>query len=231
MSESTVTKSTVTVADLTVIFTALTEGDTAPYASAEQGTKSKVRAMIEKSIKEALREKAFEVAGDLQDTLDLATSTKITKESAKVDLAEVIAQRVLDLRLAADLIEEGTTLPEGADDGSDDLFDRVQSILDSGEKSGSREVAAKIASTKITKSGDRTDLQAHVTQALVILGAESGDWFKISAVANVRTAAAPEGLPSQGALSARLFADGGCTLVGVEPTEATSTAPKGLRVL
>lgn len=217
-------QSTVTLATVTSIFESAVNGDLSAYTSAEQGTKSKVRAQVEKSIKEALRAKEFETAGDLQDVLDSLVSAKISKESAKIDFAQVIADKIANLRLAADMLESGAIVPEGIEPESVvDLATKITAAL------ADKEAATKIASAKITKSSDRVDIEAHVAE--VIADVESGTFLKISEVAKVRTEAAPEGLPSQGALAARLFAKGGCTLDGVEPVEATATAPKGLRVL
>lgn len=199
-------------------------GDVTSYQSADQGTKAKVRSAIEKMIKDALRAKEFSAAGDLQDVLDAIVAAKITKESAPVDYAQVIADKIATLRLAADMLEQSMIVPEGIE--SDAVTD-LESKIDAGL--ADRDQATKIASAKITKSTDRVDLAAHVAE--VIAGYESGTFLKISEVAKQSTEAAPSGLPSQGALAARLFAAGGCTLDGVEPVEASATAPKGLRVL
>ena len=227
MTEST---ATATVSDLTVIFESAVNGDLAPFATADGPTKRAVKINVEKSIKDALRAKEYEVAGDLQDVLDAMIDFKITKASTEVDVTALLADKINSFQVATLMLATF-----GAPDGSEVDMERLLVLIDE-EPASESAVLAGIAlaeSVKITRtarSESRVDLAAHVAE--VISAHESGTFLKISEVAKVSTEAAPNGLPSQGALAARLFpTSGDCTLAGVEPVAATSTSPKGLRVL
>lgn len=228
MTESTATVATAT---LTSIFESAVNGDLAPFATADAATKRAVRAEVERSIKDALRTKEYEVAGDLQDTLDALLAAKITKgESAPVDYTQALADKINSFQVATLMLATF-----GAPDGSAVDMERLLTLIDEEPASLDATLAgiALAESVKITRtvrSESRVDLAAHVAE--VISAHESGTFLKISEVAKVSTEAAPNGLPSQGALAARLFpTSGDCTLAGVEPVPATSTSPKGLRVL
>lgn len=229
MSESTVTLPTVALPTVADIAADLLSGVSESYSSAEQGIKSKVRSTLDKIVKDSLRSRAFDEATAAQDALDLATSTSKIKAAKEIDYSALLADRVEALLGAAAAIMAGH-LPEGIDE---DMID--WDVVNEAARKVERDVweptesMIKVAKAKITKSTDRVDIEAHVAE--VIADVEPGTFLKISEVARVRTEAAPEGLPSQGALAARLFAKGGCTLDGVEPVEASATAPKGLRVL
>lgn len=231
MSESTVTLAQAVTVEA-IITQARSTGLTSLFTQAEPATKRAVRKALTESIKEALRGKKFEEAGELSDLDEVFEAVKINKtaESPKIDFTQVLADKINSYKVAAIMLAEfGAVLP-----GVSEIDAERLATLTSGEASVEAVLAGislaesvKISAT--VRSTERTDLAAHLAE--VIADVEPGTFLKISEVAKVRTAAAPNGLPSQGALAARLFAEGGCTLDGVEPVEATSSTPKGLRVL
>lgn len=211
------------------IVTDLIDGTSESYANAEPKIKSAVRSAIEKMIKDALRTRDFADAATAQDALDLAVASKITKTAESVDYTALLADKIHSFQVAASLLAD-----LGSPEGTEVDMDRLATLLADRPSSSATLAGITLAESvrlSRTRSESRVDLQAHVTQALAILDRPSGTFLKISEIAKVHTEAAPEGLPSQGALAARLFPSSGtCTLTGVVPADATATAPKGLLV-
>jgi len=133
--------------------------------------------------------------------------------SEPTDYRALVAAKIANLRLAADLLESGSVRPDGVPDDAD-LTDTEEHPLPTVE--ADTEIATKIASAKISKSADRRDVGAYIARAFESVPV--GTYLSASAI---RSAGAVEGddyRPSTGAITARLFADGGCTVEGVEPT-------------
>lgn len=189
---------------------------TAAYDAADTKGKAALRKIVKDGADTAVRNLDGVTAFTYK-----ALAALLVAPSAKpeVDLVQVVAERVVALQLAATAITSGKAFPV---DGvpADQVTERVLAMLaDSGKTipESVYESAAKIALAKISTGTKAAggDIAAHIQQALAILGRPA----KVSEIANVHTEAYPNGAPSDGAVSVRLFpTKGDCTVPGVVPT-------------
>lgn len=188
------------------------------YRSADVAGKARIRAEVDSIMKQAIHDGDLALAQSAM-SLSANLTAKSPTVAAPIDWSQVAADRIATLRLAADLIESGVVDPIGFPEGwvssneSGDGIDLPEGVAD-------RDLADKLASAKLTKSSDRSDIGAAIGSAFADV--ESGTFLTVAQIAN------KAGLPSQGAVAARLFPKSGtCTVTGVVPTEATATSPKG----
>lgn len=194
------------------------------YRSGDAKVKGKIRSDLEKAFKAAVASaKTIEDmvrAQAIQTHLESLKSTKSDKVTATPE--EIVAARIANLRLAADLLESGTVRPDGIESVSvTDLAHEVAGRFVSGDLA----TATKIASAKITKSGPQHNVAEVIEHAFE--GKSSGTFLTVAQIA------AASDYPHQGAVAARLFpAKGDCTVDGVVPgrrDESDPTSPKGAR--
>jgi hypothetical protein len=182
---------TVTLSDFQSAFDASdAESTVVTYRDLDAGDKARARAYAKSAVADAMRSGDFDTA---KEVFDLAESLSTPVESAKVtvDPAVTVSNRIATLRYAADLLESGQVTPEGID--ADTLGDLAEGTAD-------EESAHKIAGAKITRSGVRRSIGAHVAQ--VFEGRPSGSALKVSEVANLRSEEYGDSKPSSGAIAA-----------------------------
>lgn len=195
--------------------------DTTAYATADTGTKARIRAALDRDAKAALRAGDFPTAQALMGALDSCTTAKVADKPV-IDFSQVLADRIATLRLAADMLEDGSARPDG-----------IASDVTIGDKVGvaDADTARKIAGAKITRSTERRSIQAAVDRAFA--GVKSGTFLTVRQIA--AAGSLDDYTPSDGAVAARLFPtdDDGvpttCTLTGVVPVPATATTGRGAR--
>ena len=191
----------------------------AAYQSADKSDKAKIRKSLDDIMRTNLSAGEFMIAQAAHEAL--AGLVSKSPEKVEIDYSQVLADRIATLRYAADCLESGSLVPTGWDDVTIDRSTLPRGTVDV-------EAADKIATAKITKSGDRHSIDDVVARA--IEGKSAGTFMKVS---EVRLAGAIDGYsPSDGAIAARLFPKSGdCTLTGVIPAEATADRPvRGLIV-
>lgn len=195
------------------------------YRDADQSGKGKLRAEWTQRMHKAVDDLDLDAAKFAKATLDeFVTKSQAARE--QVDPRVVIAQRIADLRHAADMLSRGEATPTdlAVPEWSDSDFVGGHLVLPDVEPNS--ESATKVATAKLTRTDQRRSIQTVIDNAFE--GVEEGDFLS---VADIRKRGQWEGYePSDGAIAARLFPrDGGdCTLEGVEPVEAVpGKSPRG----
>jgi hypothetical protein len=158
----------------------------------------------------------------------MAVPAKAAAAKVPVDHEMVLAQRVVNLRFAADQIESGQVTPDGIDPATIDLA-RISFLVN---VSGlvPNEASVKLAVTKITRSGQSHKIQDVFARAFE--GLDSGSILTVTEIQAGGTIKADkengieEYVPSTGAISMRLNPGTvkGCTLVGYTAIPETSTS-------
>lgn len=188
------------------------------YRAADVAGKAAFRTIVTKAMMQAIEDLDLDTAKATKSLLEEFV-TKTSTPKAEVDWSQVAADRVATLRMAAALIESGMVDPSGFPEdwaSSNEDGDRIE--LPNGTPD--EELARKLASAKVTKSSDRADVGAGIEAAFADV--PSGTFLTVQQITN------KAGLPSAGAVAARLFPKSGvCTVPGVTPTEASATSPKG----
>lgn len=169
--------------------TIITYAPVEAYLAATVADKARLRAKAEAGIKAAVDTLDMAAATVAKAALDAYLASGATTKAAPVDYAALVAQRVADLRHAADLIESGLVRPSGVPDEAD-LTRTVE-----GPIQADTEAATKLASAKVARSATRNDIQAAIIEAFE--GLDSGDFLTCQEIAN------KQGLPSSGAVAAR----------------------------
>ena len=159
------------------------------YQAATVADKARLRAKAEAGIKAAIDALDMEAAALAKAALDAYLASGASTKAAPIDYAALVAQRVADLRHAADLIESGLVRPTGVPDEAD-LARTVE-----GPIQADTEAATKLASASVARSSVRSDIKAAIIEAFADL--EAGAFLSSQEIAN------KQGLPSSGAVSAR----------------------------
>lgn len=159
------------------------------YLAATVADKARLRAKAEAGIKAAIDNLDLEAAAAAKAALDAYLASGATKAAAPTDYAALVAQRVANLRHAADLIESGLVRPTGVPEEAD-LTRTVE-----GPIQADTEAATKLAEASVARSSVRSDIQAAIVEAFADL--PSGSFLTSQQIAN------KQGLPSSGAVSAR----------------------------
>ena len=180
------------------------------YQAATVADKARLRAKAEAGIKAAIDTLDMEAAALAKKALDAYLASGATKASAPIDYAALVAQRVADLRHAADLIESGLVRPVGVPEEAD-LSRTVE-----GPIQADTEAATKLASAKLARSTERHDIAGAIVEAFE--GLDKGTFLTCQEIAN------KQGLPSSGAVAAR---HEGWDKAGVTAVPATADRAKG----
>lgn len=232
------------VADMTdmVVGMAL-DGDFSGYSRANVTIKASVRKALKAGQNAATLAMDLEGAIRHMSALTGCMGAKADKADNPVNHTEIVANRAKALIAAGIALFRGDYVPNGLNpedvDFSDDqeVLD-ILTTLDNADFAGyldnpDMSVVEGIATQKVTKSGERVDIAAHVAE--VVEGAASGTFFSVRTIAATSTQAAPNGCPSDGAVAMRLFPQKGakCTLSGVRPAspETDNVPVRGLIVL
>lgn len=193
------------------------------YRAADKSEKAKIRTRLSATVDSAIEALDLHTAADARATL-AACVTAPKSESESVPVTLVVARRIATLRAAADAIESGHLVPEGLDADEIDyesLPDEVQKFwfLPSGAALGQwtdevRESASKMATAKITRSGDRHDIGEVIVRAF-----ESQPVGTVLTVAQIRAAGSVEGyVPSPGAVANKI--QSGHEMIALVPADA-----------
>lgn len=184
----------------------------ADYQAADGATKRKMQSEATKEMKSAL----MADNGDLAKAIMLAqaTWTPAKKEAVETDWNALVARRIASLRALADGIESGAIVATGTPEGFTFDESKVTAPVNSDDFEVSK-LNLRVGNSKAAAS----DLQAAFDE--VFADREVGDFLTCQEITNLA------GLPSSGAVAARLFATSGCTLTGVTPVPATATTARG----
>jgi hypothetical protein len=183
----------------------------ADYQAASGPDKVRMRTAAERAMREALASDEFATAKEINSALSTWAPAKAAK--VFIDWNGLVAVRVASLRELADRIESNEVTLAGVPEG----FSYTVADGEADEASITRLAGVRVGNSKAAAS----DLQAAFDE--VFEGRESGDFLTCQEITNLA------GLPSSGAVAARLFATSGCTLTGVTPVPATATTPRGAR--
>lgn len=220
MSTSTLTVSVAVVTELII------SGEHNLYAPLTVGEKASVRKILAESLRAAIGSRDLAQA-DLIMAAESGITTKIVTK-APVDHQSVLQDRINVLQQAAQALLDGHLVPDGLDVDSitySDLFSNVPAIGDLSES------VRKLATAKITKSGNQYDVGAHLRQ--VAAQHTSGTFLTVAQIASTVTDECPDGYPHQGAVAARLFpVSGTCTVseVTADREGGTSNGRRGMIV-
>ena len=175
----------------------------AAYGSLDQGDKARARNSVANAVKVAMQAQDFDKAKGLFDLQDVLKATP--KAKAEVDPNKVIAERIAVLNHAANALAGGSVVPDGIDaDGLD--YEAILALVDADDFDAAtiEEAGDKIAGAKITRSGKRGDVAAHIESAMSEV--ESGAEVLVSAIHNHRNESTGDYAPSSGAIFARFEA-------------------------
>lgn len=160
--------------------------------------------VADKSEKATIRKSLTDAMNDAIDNLDLpgaasaratlaACTAEVKSAKSAVDPAQVIADRIATLKSAIADLEVGSHVPTGLDISEVNFSNLPTGTAD-------RDAAIKLASAKVTRSGDRHSIGDVIDRAFA--DAKSGD---VLTVAEIGRMGAIEGYaPSQGAIANRL---------------------------
>lgn len=168
----------------------------AAYASADASGKARIRNRLQEVRNAAAMALDVPLLGHLNGLATALESAKGTAPKAAPDYAATIAQRAADLYAAADMLVRGLVVPDGMPEGT---------AYDARPLPEPSAAARTIAAAKVTRSTERNDIAGAILRATA---ANRGQWLTMREVAN------SQGLPSDGAVAARLFPK--VTVDGVE---------------
>lgn len=217
--------------------------------------KARVRATVEQGIKDALAPGGNVPNARALNTIRI----EITKSkggggggtpAAPKDPTTAFVEQVVALQLAYSHVTQN--VPEGvAEDWQAKANELAQASMEDVAKlakfSGEGEApevsaiakrALKLATGKVKGggstsprapfTGERHDIAKHVAEAFA--DKPVGEVLTVAQIVSFNSTEYGDDHPSPGAVSARLFPKSGtCTFEGIEPVEATATAPKGAR--
>lgn len=189
------------------------------YFEAVGAEKRKMRDFADKSLKDAIGEMDLQSASAWKSALDAMVPAK--SEKSVSDPREAIARKVAILRMAANLLESGSVRPSGVSEEAD--LTGMSEFVGNVENESIVEDARKVASAKVTRSGDRHSIEDVIRDAFA---KSDRTELKLSEIAKL--GASEHYSPSQGAIAARMF--GGKGVEGFVPVEATATTPRTVRV-
>lgn len=186
--------------------TTTTYATAADYAAATVAAKARMRADATAAMHAAID--ALDLTGAAAARDAMKAWVAAPSAVATIDYALTVAQRVANLRAAADLLESGSVRPSGI------AADCARFI---GPVAPDAAAAAAIASAKVTRSAKRNDIEAAIEAAFADL--PSGSFLSCTQIAN------KQGLPSSGAVAARHNDWESDTVVAVAAVPGVS--PKG----
>lgn len=194
------------------------------YRSADRAGKAKIRAALEAAMDAAVG--AFDMAGALaaRNTL-LACKENGGPAKSEVDYQAVVARRIEALRLAADNLENGVSVPSGFPEGFRYVRSEVELSTEDAEAIAAE--AKSIAETKLVRrvsSGERHSIADVVERAFE--GATKGTTLKVSEI--VRRGRTDEYAPSAGAVAAFLERNAEKGIVGYVVNPRTDNSPWSL---
>lgn len=202
----------------------------AEYAVADKSGKAAIRTTLRHAMEQAINDLDLPAAQAAKRTLD-SLSSVTTKQAVAPDYVTLAAERLVTLRHAIEALTSGQAVfPEGVEVDMTEVFTLADEQFNLGDASDLFRADAinELCTVKVRTSVTRRDLGAHV--AAVAAMHPSGTFLTIAQVASTRTEVYGDERPSDGAISARLFAEGGCTIPGVVPVAKSDQHPKGLRV-
>lgn len=163
------------------------------YQAADKGGKAKIRTALQSAKDNAVEALDLQAALDAKATFQacVASSGPVTPESAPVNIT--LANRAATLRRAAALIESGSVTPDGLDVTGLDYGTVIDGTADEA-------AATKIASAKITRSGEQHDIGAVIVR--VFGPVEVGTVLTVAEV--VRLGEVEGYRPSPGAVSNKI---------------------------
>lgn len=188
----------------------------AAYAVADRKGKAAIRTKLDREMRAALGAGDFATAQAHHATISALAPARAEKEGP--DYAQALADRIATLRLAADFLESGARQPAGFPEG----WEHPEELPKPGLVA---DAATVLASAKLTRATDRSDISAAIVAAV----SDTDEWLTMTQVAN------KQGLPSSGAVAARLFPtdkDGNrvpTTVPGVEVRDGSDGSPKAVR--
>ena len=184
----------------------------AEYLAADAKGKAAIRKAAEEAMRAAIVAQDTEAAMAAMQARDGYVSARAAKAPVEVNWDELVAGRIATLEAAIYRLRTGAF--DGAPEGYRFEGDATKAPVDE---------AAMATLTKVRRAS-RRDLGAAIADVV------TGDFMTVAAIRRAITEAT-EGdyVPSDGAIAARLFAEGGCTVPGVVAVEATTEAPRGAR--
>lgn len=171
----------------------------ADYAVADKTTKAAWRTEWKAAIDAAVRNGDINTAMQHMATRDAALATSSASKTTPVDYPAVIAARISTLRLAADMLEMGTIVPDGIDaenaPSAESIGDAIAALdLDAPDT----DAATKLAGARVSRSGKRFNVADYVA---VVLADHGGVFMTVSELGH---GAVDGNAPSGGAISAYL---------------------------
>lgn len=208
----------------------------AKYAAAAGPAKAAVKREVNEAAKAAIMAGDADLARALIEAEAAMVPAK--KAAAEIDYAEVILDRAAALVMAAMQLAHGLAVPAGIDakHALDVDFAKVTERAERafGSHGGDAaeehaeivKAANRLATAKITRSGERNSIQDVVDRAFD--GLDAGTFLRLSEVS--ARGALGDYKPSDGALAARTDWDAlTTTLRGVEPVPASGNVGRGYR--
>lgn len=193
----------------------------AEYTSANRSRKAAIRSQLTDAIATQIRNGDLIAAQTAVAARDACATER--KSAEPTDYAFKLAQRIATLREAADMLANGTVVP----DGFPTDWERPESLPTDVDADST--AANVIASAKIVRSAVRRDLGALIVSVVP----QPCEYMSVRDVANAiaRKTGGEYGTDADGAIAARLFPNNGkCTLGhGIVPVPMTSDRPRGLR--
>jgi len=132
------------------------------FLALDRSGRAKVRNAVRAALEASVGDGRFEDAASLKSYLDDVCGSADPTEKVEIDPAVTIATRVAILRLSADLLADGTIVPEGTEKVD---VDRIQAAID-GFVEDVTERAVSVASAKITRSPKMHDVPAMIGSVL-----------------------------------------------------------------
>ncbi len=167
----------------------------ADYASADRAGKAAIRTSVTKVMEAAIDALDMDVAKAARDALRSYTSS--APEKAEIDYIGLVAQKVANLRMAANLLETGTVRPSDvpADTDLSAVRSRVNGDLTAATPitgtSADTDVASAMASAKIARSTKQHDWDAIIIAYFA--DAPVGTWASCNTIAKSVDASASVG--------------------------------------
>ena len=201
MSENT-TNSTVSTVSPQIVLDHLLSGDWSAWSGLSAKERNAVRRLVRDGMRNALRNADIATGQAL-----LSVEKQMSESSAKsatptIDPKVAIAQRVANLRMAADLLLNGQIAPDGVDTPVE--------LTESDIPDGNREAAERYAKVPITRKRKENDIPTLIRAAFA--SHATGTFMKVSEIRRAIATIHPEKNVSaewDGRLSAALFGPNG----------------------
>jgi exoribonuclease R len=220
--------------NIATIVEAAFAGDLSPYQAADRSAKAKVKAAVRDQLNSAVLASDLvraQEAMSVEKALAGATASTVSRETKSP--AQVIAERVAILREAADQLVAGITRPDGWE-GTYPTHDEIAAVMGDLAESAWKPAATKLAAQKITRTGQRRNVLAHVREVLAAQDDPSLA-MKVRDIAKQASSEYPEADCSEGAIAARFWTADGYKgdsegLHGIEADEMPDGKGRGVRI-